>query len=297
MRSDFVAFILTHGRAKNCITYKKLRKCGYTGRIVLVVDDEDEQIGIYRHHFQDVEVFSKSVVALSIDEADNFNDRRTIVYARNACFEIAKKIGVKYFIELDDDYSEFSYSYDKNGNFKQRGIKSLDLIFESMIKFYERTPIKTIAMAQRGDFIGGKQNSIVRKEQLRRKAMNTFICSTERPFQFVGRINEDVNTYTTLGSRGGLFFQVPQVAINQEQTQKNNGGMTDIYFSSGTYVKSFYTVMMMPSSVKIGLIGNHAETMRLHHKINWNNTVPKILNESLRKSRNKSYEQSTMSKA
>lgn len=41
--------------------------------------------------------------------------------------------------------------------------------------------------------------------------------------------------------------------------------------------------MMMPSSVKVGLMGNHSETKRLHHVINWNNTVPKIINENLKK--------------
>ena len=40
---DFVAFILTHGRADNVITYNTLRNHGYTGRIVLIIDDEDTQ--------------------------------------------------------------------------------------------------------------------------------------------------------------------------------------------------------------------------------------------------------------
>ena len=71
--------------------------------------------------------------------------------------------------------------------------------------------------------------------------------------------------------------------MNQKQTQSNKGGMTDIYINQGTYVKSFYTVMMMPSSVKVGLMGNSMETKRLHHIINWNNTVPKIIKESFKK--------------
>lgn len=152
-----------------------------------------------------------------------------------------------------------------------------------MLRFYESIPALTLAMAQRGDFVGGKENDILKGEKMKRKAMNSFICSVDRPFQFVGRINEDVNTYTTLGSRGCLLLQVPQVALNQKQTQKNKGGMTDIYMSQGTYVKSFYTVMMMPSSVKVGVMGHSEETKRLHHVINWNNTVPKILDERFKK--------------
>ena len=283
MRNDFVAFILTHGRASSVITDKTLRKCGYTGPVIIVIDNEDKKADAYKEKYQDVVMFDKKAISKTFDEADNFEDRRAIIYARNACFDIAKKLGYKYFIELDDDYDTFSFTYGRNGDVKQRNIKQLDRVFDAMIGFYESAPITTVAMAQRGDFVGGKHNDIVRGEKLKRKAMNSFICSTDRPFQFVGRINEDVNTYTTLGSRGHLFLQIPHVALNQKQTQSNKGGMTDIYISQGTYVKSFYTVMMMPSSVKVGLMGNHSETKRLHHVINWNNTVPKIISEELKK--------------
>lgn len=283
MRGDFVAFILTHGRAGSVITDKTLRKCGYTGPIVYVIDNEDRQVDKYKQKFHDVIMFDKLSISKTFDEADNFEDRRSIVYARNACFDIANELGYKYFIELDDDYDTFSFTYGRDGTVKQRTIKQLDRVFEAMVRFYESTSILTVAMAQRGDFVGGKENDIIRGEKLKRKAMNSFICSTDKSFHFVGRINEDVNTYTTLGSRGYLFLQVPHVALNQKQTQSNKGGMTDIYINQGTYVKSFYTVMMMPSSVKVGLMGNSMETKRLHHIINWNNTVPKIMKESFKK--------------
>lgn len=285
MRSDFVAFILTHGRPSSVITDKTLRKCGYTGRIVYVIDNEDKKSGKYyeRYGQEDVVMFDKEAVSHTFDEADNFKDRRAIVYARNVCFQIAKKMGYKYFIELDDDYETFSFTYGRDWEFRQRSIKQLDRVFETMVRFYEDIPALTVAMAQRGDFVGGSNNDIIRGQKLKRKAMNSFICSVDRPFYFVGRINEDVNTYTSLGSRGGLFFQVPFVALNQKQTQANKGGMTDIYLAQGTYIKTFYTVMMMPSSVKVGMMGKDWGSKRIHHIINWNNTVPKIINESLKK--------------
>lgn len=282
MRNDFVAFILTHGRAESVITDKSLRKHGYTGPIIYVVDNEDKKMAEYKAKYgNDVVVFNKFEVSKTFDEADNFNDRRAIVYARNACFDIAKKLGYKYFIELDDDYTEFSFVYDRNWKFKQRAIKHLDKVFEAMVCFLENTNSITVAMAQRGDFIGGKLNQIILGEVFKRKAMNSFVCSIDKSFQFVGRINEDVNTYTSLGSRGKVFFQIPYVALNQKQTQSNKGGMTDIYLDKGTYVKSFYSVMMMPSSVKIAMMGSVSK--RIHHSINWNNTVPKIINERLKK--------------
>ena len=59
--------------------------------------------------------------------------------------------------------------------------------------------------------------------------MNSFFCSTEREFQFVGAMNEDVNTYTTLGSRGELFFTFTSLQLDQKQTQSQTGGITDMY--------------------------------------------------------------------
>lgn len=41
---DFCVFILTHGRANNVETCKTLKRCGYTGKVYLLVDDEDDQI-------------------------------------------------------------------------------------------------------------------------------------------------------------------------------------------------------------------------------------------------------------
>lgn len=284
MRSDFVAFILTHGRASSVITDKTLRKCGYTGPIVYVIDNEDKKADKYYEKYgDDVVMFDKEAISHTFDEADNFKDRRVIVYARNACFQIASELGYKYFIELDDDYEAFSFTYGRDWQLRQRSIKQLDRVLEAMIRFYESIPALTIAMAQRGDFVGGANNDIIRGQKLKRKAMNSFICSTERPFQFVGRINEDVNTYTILGSRGNLFLQVPFVALNQKQTQANKGGMTDVYLAQGTYIKTFYTVMMMPSSVKVGMMGKDCRMKRIHHIINWNNTVPKIISEEIKK--------------
>ena len=111
--------------------------------------------------------------------------------------------------------------------------------------------------------------------------MNSFFCKTDNQINFIGSINEDVNTYVTKGNRGELYFTIARVSLNQGMTQQNSGGMTETYLDNGTYVKSFPTVMLNPSCVKIGLIG--VGHRRIHHKIYWKNAVPKILNEKYRK--------------
>jgi len=148
-----------------------------------------------------------------------------------------------------------------------------------MLEFYKSINCKSLAFSQGGDFIGGESSSVWKK-QLARKCMNSFICSTERPFKFVGAMNEDVNTYTTLGSRGELFFTIPLIQLTQKQTQSQSGGITDMYLKYGTYCKSFTTVINMPSSVKVSY---QPQMGRLHHQISWKNTVPKIIDEKFKK--------------
>lgn len=277
MKNNFVALILTHGRADRVDTYNTLRKHGYTGDICLVVDDEDDQYDAYvKKYGSQVVQFHKAGV--ECDAVDNRQERRVILYARNAAFDVAKQLGKDYFIELDDDYTSFTFRFDKDGEFKEHPTKSLDQIFDLMCDFLQTDErIVTIAMAQGGDFIGGGEGRYGRSIFLGRKAMNTFVCKTDRRFAFLGRINEDVNTYTLEGSRGKIFCSHNLICVHQKQTQSNAGGMTGAYIDGGTYIKSFYSVICQPSSVKISML--HSSNSRIHHSIDWRHTVPKILRE------------------
>jgi len=272
---DFAVFILTHGRPDNVITKKTLDKCNYTGKIYYIVDNEDKSLQKYIDNFgeDNVKIFNKKEMADKIDEGNNFDERRVIIHARNACFYIAKDLGLKYFIQFDDDYYYFGYRGD-NGAKK---ISNIDKVFSTMLDFFKTTNIKTIAFSQGGDHIGGFSGV-----KLKRKAMNSFICSVDRFFEFVGAMNEDVNTYTTLSSRGDIFFTFTGVQLDQKDTQSQSSGITDTYQLYGTYCKSFTSVMMMPSSVKVSMM-NSRSSPRIHHSISWKNTTPMIIDEHYKK--------------
>lgn len=279
--NKFCVFILTHGRPKNQLTYKTLKKCGYTGDIFFIVDNEDPTVAELQSEYGEdkVIVFDKKSMADKIDEANNFDNRKVIVHARNYCFECAKELGYDYFIQLDDDYYEIIYKFE--GAKGAKLIKNLDEVFSMVFDYYIKSNATSLAFAQTGDFIGGINNGKDSYRFNKRKCMNSFFCSTKRPFQFVGSINEDVNAYTVLASRGALFLTIPVLAINQKDTQTNKGGMTDIYLESGTYLKSFTTVLMMPSSVKVKMM--NANHKRLHHSINWKKTIPCIISDKYKK--------------
>ena len=289
--SDYCVFILTHGRPEKVITFNTLRKSGYTGPIYLVVDNEDNCARDYIAKFgaDNVVIFDKRETAKHFDEFDNFNDRRTIVYARNECFQIAKKLGYKYFIQLDDDYETFAYrmcsldEIDKYGswvcigNRNQNGV-TFNKMINATFTLFKVIDCKSFAFSQGGDWMQKFDGTLAFS---RRKAMNTFFCATDRQFDFLGRINEDVNTYTWYQSQGNLFLTIPLIQIKQKQTQTNKGGMSDVYLNQGTYIKSFYTIMCSPSCVKIKIMGS--SNRRMHHKVEWDYAVPMLIDDRHRK--------------
>jgi hypothetical protein len=282
MRDDFCAFILTHGRPDRVHTYNTLMRSGYTGKVFIVIDDEDKTEAEYRARYGDKVIqFCKAEVAARIDEGDNFNDRRAIIYARNACWDLARQVGCKYFIQLDDDYTNFALRFRSDNSGLYQAIRTtLDAVLTELVEFLIVSPALTVAMSQGGDLIGGTSE---KSPQLKRKAMNSFVCCVDRQFRFFGRVNEDVNTYTTLSRKGLLFFTAIQAQLVQVNTQQNAGGMSGTYLDAGTYLKTFYSVMYAPSCVKVSTFGDPCRWgnahNRIHHKINWHHCAPKILRE------------------
>ena len=280
---DYTVFIISNNRPNKVYTDIMLKKYNYTGTSYIVLDDEDKSVNEYIKNFgtDRIKIFNKKEIADKTDEGNNFDNRRTTTHARNACFDIAEQLGYKYFLVLDDDYTVFRYRYiDK---YITKGyVNNLDNLFLQTFKFYKNNNFISIAFAQGGDFIGGESCGLLKNYIYNgRKCMNSFFCSTDRRFWFLGQLNEDVNTYVTYGNKGGLFLTIPFVGLEQKATQLTNGGMTDAYLKYGTYVKSFTTVMMQPSSVFVAMMGFTKN--RLHHRVIQRNTVPMIVKEMYKK--------------
>lgn len=280
---EFCVFILTHGRPDKVYTYKTLKRQGFTGDVYLVIDNEDKTAKQYIEEFgrENVITFDKLEQSKKFDEFDNFDNRKAIVYARNACFDIAEWLGYEYFLQLDDDYTKFKFRI--NGELEHPTSfftckNTLDDVFRVTLNYYKSIQVKTIAFSQGGDWFGGGTNF---NKKPKRKAMNSFFCSVNRRFDFVGRINEDVNTYTSLQNKGEVMFSIPFIQLDQLQTQSNAGGMTETYIDGGTYIKSFYTIICSPNCTKIKLMGR--TNKRLHHSIDWGYTAAKIIDEKYKK--------------
>jgi hypothetical protein len=284
----FACLILTHKRPDRLYTLSLLERSGYTGETFLVVDDEDPTLDEYRRRYGDrVVVFCKQEGRRITDDADNTGSGKGVVYARNMCWRIAGDLGLTHFLVLDDDYRTMTLRWNSGMSYVHQTVKRrADDVFAALCEFLDVSGALSVTMSQGGDHIGGER-SVYNKQgpAAKRKAMNTFFCRTDRPFQFYGRLNEDVNAYVTLGRKGGLFVMPMQAQVDQMPTQSNAGGLTEIYLDSGTYYKSFLSVMWEPSCVKVTSMGDPpgASTNRIHHAVDWNAAVPKIVPERYRR--------------
>jgi len=282
MDKDFAVFIMVHGRPSKMWTYPSLRNAGYTGKIYLVGDDLDSTKDEYQKKYKDeFIVFDKMEAYQQMDSGDNSEDLRSTLYSSNTIPKLAKEKGINYFFIMCDDYTSFVYKFDKYLQYQESKIKNLDKVFEAMLKYYKSIDCLTLAMAQNGDFIGGKNSGFAKTIKPKRKAMNTFLCEADNPIKFMGRLNEDVTTYVNRGSKGKLFLTIPNVSIIQKPTQNTTGGLSDVYLDYGTYVKSFFSIMYNPSCVKISMMGDKHK--RIHHKVKWTNAVPKIIHKQNQK--------------
>jgi hypothetical protein len=274
---SFGVIIVSHRRPDRVYTLKTLRKSGYGGPVCILIDNTDPTIEDYKNNFDDVEVFDKEAVAKTTDNADNFQNYRSTIHARNASWAVAEARGWETFLVLDDDYSDFRFKFRDQIYGDWILHKNLGKLFEAVSGFLSSCPpsVKTVTLSQGGDFIGGANGTNAKKITLRRKSMNSFFCRLDRRFRFFSRLNEDVNTYLVLGMRGDIFFMLTQAGLQQHETQTQTGGMSEAYLQSGTYVKSFYTVMHRPDCTRIRPMG--PVNPRLHHATTWRAAVPKIL--------------------
>lgn len=278
---EFAVMILCHGRPDNTPTFDTLRKYGYSGRIIIVCDDEDKTLPQYQELYPEVAVFSKQKIREYTDPMDNKNDMRCALYARNACFDIAENLGLTYFCEADDDYLGWVYRWEEDDVLYRSTGANLDAVFEAYLDFLETNEnIYSVAFGQPGDYIGGC-GSRLHQKKYRRKCMNSWICKTERRLQFAGTMNDDCTTYSIEGFRGKLFYTFDGFMIDQPETQQVKGGMTDMYLGAGTYQKTWYTIMACPSFVKAGMMGDRH--WRIHHKISHDNAYPMLISDKYKK--------------
>jgi hypothetical protein len=66
----------------------------------------------YKEKYGDtVKVFNKEEYWEKTDTVDSFKSMKTVLYARNAIWDIARECGYEYFWVFDDDYTAFNFRW------------------------------------------------------------------------------------------------------------------------------------------------------------------------------------------
>lgn len=281
-KNNYAIFVLTNRRPKNQITLRTLKKVGYTGKVYLVCDDEDPTLSEYKELYGDkVLVFSKRKYLGKFDLMTNEVRFNAVVYARNAVYDLARRLGFDYLVVMDDDYSGFYYVVDKAFNYLLEAVTDMNSLIKAHLRFLKKANLTVLALAQAGDFIGGKDGGFNRRGLPPcRKAMNVFFFDVNKPVQFNGLINEDSTMGVQEAAKGNVVMTPCLVKMIQTETQRAKGGLTDIYKDAGTYQKSFYTLMASPSST---VVMWQRAVGRVHHWIDGNKAYPRIVSADFKK--------------
>lgn len=278
----YALIIFTYGRPKKVYTVKSVRKAGYTGRIILLLSDDDPTIEEYREQYKNekdvfIRVFNKDSLIGTFDKMDNFGNMKVGVFARNYIPILARKLKLDGYVVFDDDYTGFHHRYTTDGKkLSYISVYDMDAVNDIMFDFLKDTGATTVAFAQGGDLIGGCNGSFLKGHK--RKAMNSFYFLTDTEYEYSGTMNDDVNFYIDASRQGAFILTTFGVSLVQVATQASDGGMTEFYKAMGTYVKSFYSVMRVPSAVTVSVMRG-----RLHHEIQSKYCMPQVIHEKYKK--------------
>ena len=278
MRNDFACIVISHGRPE-CSTVKVLRECGYTGKIYIVVDDEDKTLPDYIERYgADVHVFHKEE---SFDTGDLGGSKGVATYARNECRKVAQKNNVMYYFMLDDDLKSISYRYNDNGHLRGIKARELDRLFDGMCEYFDEAPVQCIGFGNAVDYIGGVPT--FEKGNTSRTVMNGYFLRTRNAFDWDGRYSEDSITDVLQSRKGQAWFRfIPVMNVFDvwlpKKSKEYTGGCISAYKSEGSFKLRFYATMFCPDYIKIKESGEGYDW-----SVASENAYPKILSGRYKK--------------
>lgn len=279
----FAVFILTHGRPHNQLTVKSLRDVGYTGDLYLVVDDQDESINEYIAVWgaDKVIVFNKDYFIRNTDTGLHTPVPKFAVFARNAIEYIAKELGYKTFMMLDDDITKFRVRLPEGNSLKSYQINGqFDSIIENSVNYVLDCNIACMGLGFCNLYIGGVGN--FNKENPRQRlCAEAFIRNTAYPISWRLNMVEDLITSIDAAMSGDVWFQFLPIQCEIQMSEGAvDGGNSDVYRQLGMYRISFMPVIAYPASNAVR-----------RGKKSWASTttpdkcIPKIISSRYRKER------------
>lgn len=278
---NYAIFICTHGRPDKQYTLETLRRCGYTGKIILIVDDEDDTVSELMLKTygtaDDVVKFRKQHYIDSVDIGRSDAKRKAILYAKCACEDVAKERNLDAFVIADDDITDFRFRYDDNGKFATQYIsQNMDIIIQSYFEYILSANICMTSFGTNQMFMGGKipDNRIGDF----RIPYNFLFRNTSIPFQWISEMNED--TISIMVYREPYYMiQLPFIKLEMRPLMAGaKGGMTEFYNQLSFAQRIGTIIMYSPSNIKY-----IATDKKITHSVKRDNAFPKLISSSIKK--------------
>lgn len=246
--NECAIFILSNGRPDKVKTYDYL-KTSFSGDVYILCDDQDETLPDYKDKFgSKVIVFDKDEWVKKSDPMDNFNSKKSVLYARNAVFEIADAMGYRYFAMADDDIKDLQFRYEQDGKLLAKPVSNLDKVIGYIVQLMNDTAISYFSFGTDKNFIGGVQNRNFQKKVIN-KVYNFIICKSGQQHSYKGIMNEDEIHNVLSLSTGVLLKSLTSIQIVMEPVGKaETGGNSETYKENGYYsfTRNFYPIIACP---------------------------------------------------
>lgn len=236
--------IISHKRPE-CETFNALRMHGYSGEIIILVDDEDPELAAYQvKHNKYLHIYHKQDYRL-VDTCDNAPSLNTDVVARHACHDLAVELGLDAYVMSDDDMTDFVYrQYDENHSLKTYQIRNFDKVFEACYDFLfsvENTMFSFFpaAMVFPGRF-----------DKFERWCTQFMFRKVSDGIRLKQRFHDDMYEMMTCNRTGFFVFCIHNLIYKSDQcttTASVTGGMANAYKSYSEYARRFMNVITNPS--------------------------------------------------
>lgn len=271
-------YIISKGRPR-CTTAKTLTSIDYPGEWYIVCGNNDDTIDEYVENWgEHVLVFDWYDEITRTDTLDNFgfdNMASGAVPVRNATCEIARRRGERRHWQLDDDYYGFYRTIPKTMKKKRLDGQELFDTLHEVALFADSCNLSNCGIS-----LTTIESTPQKAGMYSPRVFNAHNMPTD-PQKFTrwrGRMNDDLINAIETYRKGGFEMSFYFASISMEPSQQEKGGLTDLYKAEGTVRKTAYPVLLAPNAVK--LVTKYG---RYHHRVNWRQVVPKMLNEKHRK--------------
>lgn len=276
-KNDIDIFIPSYHRPHNNKTADYFIRNGYDpNKIHVVLDSEADDIAEYE---QEAKMNGYKLHVFDMEEARRRYDyvhrpskaRRSAGQARNMFYDIAKDLGIDFFIVIDDDTNH--YEFRPFGRYcRIAKIGEVRHVFSRIKEMMQKRHIGLFGLSQTGEMF---ENSDTK--QIRNKVMNTTFVNTNHIYRGErGVQDDDTSQFVTIQNEGYFVGSIRNgIVLHQTLSATATGGLTELYNECKLLNKAIVCVIQFPAAIiaeKQVMNGG-----RLHHRIKARYLIPKIL--------------------